>query len=207
MWCDSYEIANTVRSQLDNYPKQALDCLMNILGTHDTPRILTILGSDRVPTTKEASESFKLNICEIRKGIDKLKIASLLQFTLYGVPSVYYGDEVGLEGNMDPFNRKCFPWGKENQEILSWYQKLSKIRKNSLFKDGRTNILVQDRGLFVFERTNGDENIIVAVNMGREKYFIKPDRPVYDLLTGARYENRVPLARNGMVVLYEELYD
>ncbi len=207
MWCDSYEIANTVRSQLDNYPKQALDCLMNILGTHDTPRILTILGSDRVPTTKEASEGFRLNICEIRKGIDKLKIASLLQFTLYGVPSVYYGDEVGLEGNMDPFNRKCFPWGKENQEILSWYQKLSKIRNNTLFKDGRTNILVQDRGLFVFERTNGNENIIVAVNMGREKYYIKPDRPVYDLLTGTRHENRVSLPRNGMVVLYDELYD
>ncbi len=204
MWCDSYEIANTVRSQLDNYPKQALDCLMNILGTHDTPRILSILGSDRVPTTKEASENFRLNICEIRKGIDKLKIASLLQFTLYGVPSVYYGDEVGLEGNMDPFNRKCFPWGKENQEILSWYNKLGELRKHPLFKDGRVNILAQDRGLFIFERTNGSENIIVAINMGRDKYILKPDRTVYDLLTGNKYDSKVTLSRNGMVVLYDE---
>jgi len=204
MWCDSYEIANTVRSQLDNYPKQALDCLMNILGTHDTPRILSILGSDRVPTTKEASEHFRLNICEIRRGIEKLKIASTLQYTLYGVPSVYYGDEVGLEGNMDPFNRKCYPWGKENQELLAWYDKLGKIRKHPLFKDGRVNILAQEKGLFIFERTNGEENIVVAVNMGRDKYFVKTDRVVYDLLSGKRYDGKVSLSRNKIVVLYDE---
>lgn len=204
LWGNSYEIANTVRSQLDNYPKQALDCLMNILGTHDTPRILSILGSDKIPTTKEESETFKLTEEELQKGIQRLKIASLLQFTLYGVPSVYYGDEVGLEGNMDPFNRMCYPWGKENKEILDWYTKLAKIRKNPLFKDGITNILVQNNGFFAFERTSGEQNIIIAVNMGSDKFRIKTDRPVYDLISGEYFENKITLGKNQMVVLYDE---
>lgn len=204
MWGNCYEIANTVRSQLDNYPKQALDCLMNILGTHDTPRILSILGCNKIPSCKDESECFKLTPCELRRGIDKLKIASLLQFTLYGVPSIYYGDEVGLEGNMDPFNRRCYPWGNENTELLEWYSKLAEIRKIPLFKDGITNILAQNNGFFAFERANEEENIIIAVNMGFEKYRIKIDKPVYDLITGEYCDGKITLSSHQMAVLYDK---
>jgi len=204
LWRNSFEIANTIKSQLDNYPKIALDCLMNILGTHDTPRIITILGRDKVCETKEESEFEKLSPKEYKRGVDKLKFASLLQYTLYGVPSVYYGDEVGLEGNMDPFNRKCFPWGKEDVNIINWYKKLAQIRSIPLFKDATTNILSHENGMLVFERTNGKQNLIVATNLGEEEYVLKLNSPCYDLLTNKLLQGKIKLSKNSMYVLFKE---
>ena len=57
-----------------------------------------------------------------------LKLASLMQYTLPGIPCVYYGDEAGMEGYRDPFNRGCFPWGHEDAELVNWYRSLGKIR-------------------------------------------------------------------------------
>ena len=202
LWNNSFEIANTVMSQIDNYPKIALDCLMNILGTHDTPRIITILGRDRVCETKEESEKEILSEKEYKKGVERLKVATLLQYTLYGVPSVYYGDEVGLQGNMDPFNRKCYPWGKEDKKILEWYKKLAKIRSLPLFKQGQTKIIAHENGMFVFERTDGEENIVIAINLGQEQYVLKLSSPVYDLLTGKQYVGKLALNKNDKFVLY-----
>lgn len=202
LWNNSFEIANTVMSQIDNYPKIALDCLMNILGTHDTPRIITILGRDRVCETKEESEKEILSEKEYKKGVERLKVATLLQYTLYGVPSVYYGDEVGLQGNMDPFNRKCYPWGKEDKKILEWYKKLAKIRSLPLFKQGQTKIIAHENGMFVFERTDGEENIVIAINLGQEQYVLKLSSPVYDLLTGKQHVGKLALNKNDKFVLY-----
>jgi len=204
LWRNSFELANTIMSQLDNYPKMALDCLMNILGTHDTPRIITILGRDKVCNTKEESEFEKLSPREYKKGVDKLKVATLIQYTLYGVPSVYYGDEVGLEGNMDPFNRKCYPWGKEDNNLIAWYKKLAKIRELPLFKDGKTNLLSHENGMIIYERTDGEENVVVAINLGEEDYLLKLDNPCYDLLTNNKLQGKVKLSKNNYYVLYSE---
>lgn len=63
----------------------------------------------------------RLSEPELKRGIKLLKIAVLLQMTLPGIPCIYYGDEAGMEGWRDPFNRRCYPWGKENKEILDFY--------------------------------------------------------------------------------------
>ena len=204
LWRNSFELANTIKSQLDNYPKMALDCLMNILGTHDTPRIITILGRSKICETKEESEFEKLSPTEYKNGVERLKIATLIQYTLYGVPSVYYGDEVGLEGNMDPFNRKCYPWGKEDKSLIAWYKKLAKIRSNPLFIKGGTKLLSHDNGMIVYERTDGEENIIVAINLGEEEYLLKLlDSPCYDLLTNNLLQGKIKLSKNDYYVLYK----
>lgn len=97
----------TVREQIDNYPFHALNSLMNILGTHDTPRILTVLGKrGRLEKERSGMAEEKLTQTEKRDAIKMLRCCSLLQFCLYGVPCVYYGDEQMTEGNKDPFNRK-----------------------------------------------------------------------------------------------------
>ena len=97
----------TIREQIDNYPAHSLACMMNILGTHDTPRILTVLGKmGNLKKERDDMEFETLSSYEYELGVKALKCASLLQFTLYGVPCIYYGDEIGMEGNKDPFNRR-----------------------------------------------------------------------------------------------------
>jgi glycosidase len=157
-----------VENLCENYPKPALDCAMNILGTHDTPRILTILGGVHYETKRERARA-ALDAETRRTAASRLKIASLLQCTLPGTPCVYYGDEAGLEGYEDPLNRRCYPWGNEDTELLSWYRELLHVRRGSeAFRGGIYQTLRSENGLFVFQRKSVNARVIAAVNLGQE---------------------------------------
>lgn len=173
---------HTINFILEKYPPQTVNCLMNIIGTHDTARILTVLGCGEVNLNKSEKALYKLNEEDLKKGITLLKIASLLQFTLPGVPCIYYGDEVGMEGFEDPFNRACFPWGDENDEILNHYKFLSKLRKNKLFAEGKYKNLIHEDGIFVFTRYEDNTKIVIAVNMSEEAITLnfKEKMMIYD---------------------------
>lgn len=158
----------TINYIIEKYPPQTISCLMNILGTHDTARILTVLGSEKTPESRIERAEYNLNDKEKQKGIQLLKIASLLQFTLPGIPCIYYGDEAGVEGFEDPFNRACFPWGNENVEILNHYKFLSVLRKSKLFSNGKYKNVINDKEIFAFERYDECERIIIAANMSEE---------------------------------------
>ena len=115
----------------ENYPKETLDCLMNLLSTHDTERVLTALaGEESLSRGREWQAVQKMSESEIEKGAKLLKLASTLLYTLPGVPCVYYGDEILTQGYRDPFNRKSFDWGRatDENEMLGWYKTLGKIR-------------------------------------------------------------------------------
>jgi cyclomaltodextrinase len=116
-----------VMSILENYPQPVIDVLMNVLSTHDTVRILTQLGTHRDVKNEDKSK-FRLTDEEYDLGKKNLKMAAFLQFTLPGVPCIYYGDEVGMQGFADPFCRLCYPYGKEDTELLLFYKALSKLR-------------------------------------------------------------------------------
>ncbi|MDD2396360.1 MAG: glycoside hydrolase family 13 protein [Sedimentibacter sp.] len=164
----------TMNKIMETYPPDTVNCLMNIIGTHDTERILTILGSDTITTTKEEMAESILSDEELIHGIKMLKIASLLQFTLPGIPCIYYGDEAGMEGWKDPFNRRCYPWGNENKEILNHYIYLANLRKNNdLFKDEKYKCLIHDKGVFVFERFDDNKKLIIAVNLSSKEITLK----------------------------------
>ena len=108
---DADEFRETLESLRENYPPHAFYSLMNFLSTHDTPRILTVLGADRVPGSKEERAVFRLSPAERQLGLKRLRLAALVLFTFPGAPTVYYGDEAGMEGWEDPFNRAGYPWG------------------------------------------------------------------------------------------------
>ena len=164
----------TMNKIMETYPPQATNCLMNVIGTHDTERILTILGSHTIPSTKEEMAESMLSHEELLHGIKMLKIASLLQFTLPGIPCIYYGDEVGIEGWKDPFNRRCYPWGNENKEILNHYTFLAILRKsNDLFKDEKYKCLIHDKGVFAFERFDDNKKLVIAVNLSPKEITLK----------------------------------
>jgi len=177
------KLASVMASLCKNYPKKVLDSLMNIIGTHDTMRILTVLSGAKTPETKPLMSHFKLSDKQLALGKKRLRLAAALQFTLPGVPCVYYGDEAGLEGCIDPFNRLCYPWGHEDKELIAWYSRLGAIRKeHSCFSNGQYTLIEARDGLFVFTRGKDKQRVLIAVNASdNEKTIIAPDFN-YDIL-------------------------
>ena len=114
----------------ENYPTDALNSSMTLIGTHDTVRAINALsGVDVGYASKEQRRDFVLSGDALDIGKKRVKMASFLQYVLPGVPSVYYGDEVGLQGYEDPMNRAPFPWGKEDEDLLAHYRFLGEMRK------------------------------------------------------------------------------
>ena len=121
-------LRDTVMTIVENYPPQVVHCNMNHLGTHDTPRILTALVDD-FDGSREEKARRRLSRNQMDVARDRLLMASFLQYTLPGSPSLYYGDEAGMEGYKDPFNRRTYPWGREDWEFLSHFRRLGRLRK------------------------------------------------------------------------------
>ena len=111
----------------ENYPQHVVACNMNLLGTHDTPRILTALVDD-FDGSREEKAKRRLSRNQWEVAHERLLMASFLQYMLPGCPSIYYADEVGMEGYKDPFNRRPYPWGREDRELLEHYTRLGKLR-------------------------------------------------------------------------------
>lgn len=151
---------------LENYPKCCVDVLMNHIGTHDTMRAITCLAGESCEYRDRQwqSEHF-LSEMQYSLGVKLMKLASVIQFTLPGIPCVYYGDEAGMEGYKDPFNRKFYPWGKENEELINHYKALGKMRKScDCLKDGEYHTVSEMLGCLAFVRKNNKDEIMVIVN-------------------------------------------
>lgn len=165
-----YGVAETfmesVMSICENYPKCALNCLMNHIGTHDTARALTTLIYDDIEhKPRHIQAEYKLSDENYRKAKSLLKTAAVLQYTLPGFPSLYYGDEAGVQGGGDPFNRTFYPWGKEDTELLEWYRKLGEIRKGlSCLKEGNFAPYSAMLSCVAYIRSNEREKILVIAN-------------------------------------------
>lgn len=167
---NSRDLVDTVLEILENYPAQSVKLLMNHIGTHDTPRILTLLGKGGVENNdREWQSKQSLSEEEYKKGSALQKIAALIQYSLPGVPSLYYGDEAGIEGYGDPFCRKTYPWGKEDQNLLAFYKKLGKIRRdNKVFASGEFIPVYANFGEIAFIRKKGNEQILIAATRWHE---------------------------------------
>ncbi len=125
---DIHSFVTGVNSIIENYPKQALDTCLVMLSSHDTIRIINELsGADCVSLSKRERKRRLLTADEYQIGRQKLKVASLLQYFLPGVPCIYYGDEVGMQGWDDPINRRPFT-AHPDTDILAHYVRLGKIR-------------------------------------------------------------------------------
>ncbi|MDY3087776.1 MAG: glycoside hydrolase family 13 protein [Oscillospiraceae bacterium] len=199
--------ASRVMSIVENYPKEVLDVLMNHLSTHDTMRAITALaGENCAYRDRKWQSTHSLDEREYHYGMKLLMAASAMQFALPGVPTIYYGDEAGMLVYMDPFNRRCYPWGKENGELVKWYKKLGKIRnENRVFKDGRFEILSAVAGCVAFSRKNDDEAILVISNSNPHPitYYVKSEWcDAHDLLgNGKVAANMVDIEEKSTVIL------
>lgn len=172
-----------------SYPREVCDSLMNLLGTHDTARILTVLGD---PTGGDGKSNAELSALRLspdarKRAVALLRIASTLQYTVYGFPSVYYGDEAGLEGYHDPFCRRPYPWGDEDPVLTAHYRLLGRFRAaHPALCGGDFRFLYVTDTAFLYERAGGDDRVLVAVNVGNAPASVPvPDGTWIDLLSAA----------------------
>lgn len=185
---DSDEFSEQMHGLTENYPPCALHCAMNLIGTHDTPRVLTVLTGREIPNDPAEQVAMTFTDEERSEALARLSIADVLLFTLPGIPSVYYGDEAEMWGGHDPLNRCFYPWGKENEALRGLVRTLGRIRRNyPVFRRGDLEILYAHQGLTVYRRTDGAHTpITVAVNASRSEKTLELDCVRVDLLTGKR---------------------
>lgn len=144
---DAHTFAGNIGNLIMRYPQQANEVLFNLLASHDTPRLLTQLGGDK----------------------RKLKLAIAFLFTFTGTPCIFYGDEIGLEGEADPDCRKCMIWDKDQQdrELFGWYEALITLRKtNPVLHTGRLRFLKAEKGerCLIYERTDDRTHFTIWMN-------------------------------------------
>ena len=186
----------------ENYPAPAFYGAMNFLSTHDTPRLLSVLGCGRQPDRAD----YRLSPAERERGTALLKLAAAVLYAFPGSPTVYYGDEAGMEGFEDPFNRGTYPWGREDAALLDYFRTLGALRaaRASLQSGGIQYLLAEGRAL-CFERRAGDEVTLCAVNAGAESFRV--DLPWATALARDALSGQEFLAENGRLRLTLAPYD
>lgn len=169
-----------------NAPDRILHTQMNLLGTHDTPRILTILGGASAEGKSNCTLStLRMSEKERTAAITKLKAAYTVLATLPGIPAIFYGDEAGLEGYSDPFNRMPYPWGKESSDLISHYRALGQFRcKNSVYKSGAFRLLHLDGELLAFARDSKRYSYVTVLNNSANDILITATEPAKPMLGG-----------------------
>lgn len=166
---DAASFCAQMRSIQENYPPSAFYGALNLIGSHDRPRILTLMGDAPADLSEAEKEVYRLDETQRWRAIHRVKLLSLLQFTAPGVPCIYYGDEAGMEGYDDPFNRAPYPWGNENEELQSHYRTLTQLRQaHPVLVDGDFLPLSFGPHVYGCLRSQADESILTLVNRDLE---------------------------------------
>lgn len=164
---DSFKVHRHVMSLYETYPRENFYALMNLIGSHDRTRVLTVLGGAPAEATLSDSERRTFKLCSSARqlALQRLKLFGLIQMTFPGVPSVYYGDEAGLEGYADPYNRGTYPWGKEDQDLENWFRRLIRLRREyEVLQTGDFQSYYYGQDVYGFQRAGGGEAVIVLIN-------------------------------------------
>ncbi|AIQ18724.1 cyclomaltodextrinase [Paenibacillus sp. FSL H7-0357] len=148
---DGITFGQRIGALLMRYPQQTNEVVFNLLGSHDTPRLLTVVGEDK----------------------RRLKLAVVFLFTFMGTPCIYYGDEIGLTGSEDPDCRKCMEWDekKQDRELYDFYRMMIFLRKgHKALREGRFRILVacENDPCIVYERADEIIHFTVWMNNSAE---------------------------------------
>ena len=198
------QLRSTVMSIAENYPPQVLSCCMTLLGTHDTPRVLTALVDDFNGSRQEMSQRW-LSRSQYIRSEERLLMAAFLQYTLPGSPSLYYGDEAGMEGCKDPFNRRTYPWGRENRILLEFFRQLGQLRKDcAALRLGDIEFTYATDHRLAFCRRHEGNTVRIYVNRNMDAW----DIPAGRLLMGHNLRTVAPnwlsLAPQGFCVVIED---
>jgi glycosidase len=199
---DADQFDGALHSIREDYPPPAFETLMNLVGSHDTQRILWAL----TPGERNRADK-EFNPTNLAEGKAKQKLLAILQMTLPGAPTIYYGDEVAMTGDTDPDDRRTYPWGGEDQAMLAHYQLLTGLRSaNSYLRTGSFDRLWTHNadGTYAYGRKDASGAAVVAVNKDVAGHALAIDVTGYlpegtvltDALNGGTY-----VVSDGMVAL------
>jgi glycosidase len=168
------EFAARLQSIREDYPDAAYYSLMNLLDSHDTARLLWVL----TPGNNDRADK-EFNSGNLTEGKHRVELASLIQFSLPGAPTVYYGDEVGLTGNDDPDTRRTYPWsdlgGTPDNNLQDHYRLLTSVRKtNAVLRSGDFRMLLADdtNDTLAIGRKTGNQAAILVLNRSQQSQTI-----------------------------------
>lgn len=160
---NAYQAAEDIETLRENYPREALSCALNLLSSHDRPRIISVLGGGPDESQLPECERSKWRLDEYSMGLAKSRfwLATLMQMTFPGVPSIYYGDEYGLEGLTDPGNRRTLPTKDQLHDFdtLAIVKNASAVRRALPFMiDGEIKAFALNDEVLAYNRTgkNGE---------------------------------------------------
>lgn len=186
-YADKDKLENILKEIMTEYPKDTINSLMNFTSTHDISRLITILGANVFDqysewawnpsnTDLDFCKNFRLTQEEYNRGKEILMLYIFTLNLFPGTLSIFYGDEVGLDGLGNLANRRPFPWDNIDYEILDFYRYIGKIRMdNKALKEGNLNIIDINHNTLSFEREGENNKIFVAVNRSdREQKLIIP---------------------------------
>lgn len=180
---DARETHLALMNLYENYPVPYFYSTMNLVGSHDVTRVLTLLSGapPEESLSKEEQTAYQFTREQTELGIARLKLLALVQMTFPGVPCIYYGDEAGMQGYGDPLNRAAYPWGKENADLLGWYKKIIALRNRfDVLKTGQWISLETQGSVYgyvrmikngkdVFNQRKKNHVAVVLVNADTEK--------------------------------------
>ncbi len=203
MGTDAGTTTKAMEKLRERYPEEAFYAMMNLVGSHDTTRILSYLdgiGDDR--NQKDFDSAFPTYEGTSQLAKDRQYLVSFLQFTYAGAPTIYYGDEIGMVGSDDPDDRRAFEWGKGNEELVTWYATLAAIRNRySALRTGSVEVIdTGDSSLMGYWR----DNILVIANNAASARTYAVEGDYIDLVTGEGYTGTVPALSGVILVAADE---
>ena len=200
LWGNPDNFVGAMRHFMASMLTPSLQVAMNELSNHDHSRFLTrtnhIVGRAEHVGARAAEEG--VNHAVMREAV-------VVQMTWVGAPTIYYGDEVGLCGFTDPDNRRTFPWGKEDKELLEFHKEMIRIHKEEKpLRKGSIKLLAAAHNVLAFARFQGDEQIIVVLNNSKELKEITIPVWLSGVPKEGRMERLVYTYENGYTTAYDE---
>lgn len=172
---------------INNAPVAVRNMQMNLLGTHDTERIITLLGGESsAGRSNTYLRTARMNDIERGTAKRRIRMAYTILATVPGIPVIFYGDETALEGYHDPFNRMPYPWDRQDKKLIDFYRKIGGIRRdNDVYKDGDFKLVELTSDLLIFSRTKGEKTCITVVNNTKQSISVTLDAKATALIGGA----------------------
>jgi glycosidase len=179
---------NRLESYRENYPPEAYYCIMNLLSSHDVPRAITVISGAADPGVRKLQSTLSMDEQQVLRGMALMRLGLVLQMGYIGAPCIYYGDEIGMQGYKDPFNRRTYPWDRLSEaqaRQLDYYKEMTGLRRRfPVLRTGYYRTLWAQDDVFIFERfldpnhtdyfrnaCDGAYRVVVAVHRGDSRTF------------------------------------
>ena len=186
-YSDMWKLSNTIQEVLSEYPDETIECLMNFTSTHDISRIVDILGCNCFNQYSEWGwnlqnsdldwlKNYKISQEDYERGKKILKSYITALAFMPGMFSIFYGDEVGLEGIGNLLNRRPYPWEKEDKELLEVFKQIGKLKStNDFLKKADLRVVQLDTQKLMYERYTDQEGMLIIAS--RENQTIEISLP------------------------------